>query len=135
MTINHHRIFNSNPENLPIIEEFILNITENLNLSETIQNNIELVVAEAAANCILHGNKNDASKKVDVNITKKPKKLVITFQDEGEGFDPDKVPDPTVPENILKGSGRGLHIMRSLVDKLEYKFLKGGTRIIITFNI
>jgi serine/threonine-protein kinase RsbW len=132
---NYDRIFKSNPELLPEIEEYVLDIVDTLNILETKRNNIELAVAEAAANCILHGNKNDDTKNVTVNISINSGLLRISFKDEGEGFIPENVPDPTIPENILKGSGRGVHIMKSLVDNLDYIFSNSGTELVLTFNL
>ena len=71
----------------------------------------------------------------DIKILISEDQLDISFKDEGNGFNPDEVPDPTVPENILKGSGRGIHIMRSLVDDLKYNFSNNGTELIISFNL
>ena len=127
--------FKSNPEVLPEIESFVDEKISDLKLSEEQKNNVELAVAEAAANCILHGNKNDETKKVYIKILISDDQLDISFKDEGNGFNPDEVPDPTVPENILKGSGRGIHIMRSLVDDLKYNFSNNGTELIISFNL
>ena len=135
MTNNYTKIFNSNPKLLPTIEEYILEIVDSFNPSENVRNNIEMAVAEAAANCILHGNKSDESKKVIVKIDSTPNLLKISFKDEGEGFIRSNVPDPTLPENLLKGSGRGVHIMNSLVDKLEYKFTNPGTETILSFKL
>jgi serine/threonine-protein kinase RsbW len=132
---NYDKIFKSDPELLPEIEEYVLDIVDTLNLPETKRNNIELAVAEAAANCILHGNKNDDTKNVTVNIKINSAIFKISFKDEGKGFIPENVPDPTIPENILKGSGRGVHIMNSLVDNLDYIFSNSGTELVLTFNL
>lgn len=133
--IAQEKIFKSNPELLPEIEKYILDSLRDIKISEAKLNNIELAVAEAAANSILHGNKNDISKNVFIKILVNSKILSISFKDEGEGFDPNDVPDPTIPENILKGSGRGIHIMKTLVDDIKYVFSDDGTEIILKFNI
>ena len=96
---------------------------------------MEMALAEAAANSILHGNKSDKNKNVEITVTVTLKKIVIKIKDEGKGFVVSDVPDPTKEENMLKGNGRGLHIMKSLVDNLEYKFSKSGTETILTMNI
>lgn len=132
----HHKVFKSNPELLPEIEHYVLKIiTDSFNLNEEKINRIELSVAEAAANCILHGNKNDINKNVDVTVSIAKSKINITFKDEGNGFDIKSVPDPTIPENILKGSGRGIHIMKTLVDDIKYKFSNNGTEVTLIFSI
>jgi serine/threonine-protein kinase RsbW len=124
----------SNPELLPEIEDYILDTLSEIEFTEEKQNNLELAVAEASANSILHGNKCDINKEVTIIISISEDKIIISFQDEGEGFDPDAVPDPTKPENILRGSGRGIHIMKSLVDDLKYIFKENSTELILTFN-
>jgi serine/threonine-protein kinase RsbW len=131
----YEKTFKSSQNNLPEIEIFILDSISELELSVEKRNNIELAAAEAAANCILHGNKKNNSKNVIIKIELTDKKLLLKFKDEGEGFDPEKVPDPTMPENILRGSGRGLHIMKSLVDKINYVFSDHGTELVLTINL
>ena len=128
--------FSSSADNLPEIEQFIIEIVSDIeDLKEETKNNIEMAVAEAAANSILHGNKNDNSKSVLINIEISPSLLILKFKDQGAGFKPEDVPDPTLPENILKGSGRGLHIMKSLADNVDYNFFEDGTQLVLSFNI
>ena len=128
--------FNSDPDLLPEIEDFILDIIEKeFKLSDKIKNNIELAVAEAAANCVIHGNNSNPEKILKLNIFQNTNRIVISFKHEGKGFNPKNVPDPTIPENILKGSGRGIYIMQTLVDDLKFKFDADGTELILSFNI
>ncbi len=135
MKKSFERKYKSIPDSLPEIEDFIIDVINDFNISDEKRHNIELIVAEAAANCILHGNKNDESKNVTIIVETFPEKIILKFLDEGKGFDPDKVPDPTIAENILKGSGRGIHIMKSLVDNMEYIFHKSGTELILSINL
>lgn len=134
MAKEYKKIYPSNPDLLPEIEEYIFNTLSEVEFTEDMKNNIELAVAEASANSILHGNKCDINKNVIIKISINEEKITISFQDEGTGFNPDEVPDPTKPENILRGSGRGVHIMRSLVDDIKYIFNKNSTELILTFN-
>lgn len=128
--------YKSDPEVLPDVEQYILETIErNIHLSEEKKNSIELASAEAAANCVLHGNKGNSKKILTVKILLNNEKIILSLKDEGDGFKPEEVPDPTMPENILKGSGRGLHIMRSLVDDMSFNFTSGGTEIILSFNL
>ncbi len=131
----YERTFKSDPELLPEIENYITGIINSLNISEKIKNSIALVVAEAAANSILHGNKSDSSKNINVRFKISKKQICLSFTDEGAGFKPEDVPDPTMPTNILKGGGRGIHIMKNLVDDIEYKFSDKGTELILTFKL
>ena len=129
------KIFPSNPDLLPEIENFVSQIVKKTNLSSQKIINMEMALAEATANSILHGNKSDINKNVEITVIVTSKKIVIKIKDEGKGFVVSDVPDPTKEENMLKGNGRGLHIMNSLVDNLEYKFSKSGTETILTMNI
>jgi serine/threonine-protein kinase RsbW len=81
---------------------------------------IRLALEEAITNAIKHGNKLDASKKVVVRFGTDGTQLVIQVEDEGTGFDPTSVPDPTAEENLERESGRGLLLMRYYMDNLEY---------------
>jgi len=85
---------------------------------------IKLAVEEVLVNAIKHGNKHDASKKVHVEANVSPNLFEIWVEDEGVGFDPTKVPDPRTEENIEKVDGRGLLLIRSYMDQVEYT--KGG---------
>lgn len=135
MIKTYNKIFKSKSTLLPKIEDYVLDIAKQTKISELKLNNLEMAVAEASANCILHGNKSDESKKVEVTIIVEKTKLIVKFKDEGSGFKIDEIPDPTKPENILKNSGRGVLIMKSFLDDLEYNFTPSGTEAILTVNI
>lgn len=85
-------------------------------------------VREAVINAIVHGNKQDSLKRVVIEVDLEGDDYVVRIQDEGEGFDPDSLPDPTAPENLLRPSGRGIFMMRQFADSIEYSFpAKRGT--------
>lgn len=127
--------FPSDPDLLPEIEEFVIGIAEELNLSKDKYNNLALSVSEAASNSMVHGNKLDIEKKVHITVKISDNKMEIIFKDEGKGFNIDKVPDPTRPENILKESGRGIHIMKNFLDDLKYNFTPTGTEAILVVHL
>jgi len=129
------KVFPSDPELLPEIETFVMDIAKDYNLDEDKHNALALSVAEAASNSMLHGNKLDINKKVQVTINISDKKMIVKFKDEGEGFDRASVPDPTAPENILKDSGRGIHIMSTFLDDLRYEFSSEGTTAILELSL
>ena len=129
------KVFPSDPELLPEIETFVMDIAEEYNLDEDKHNALALSVAEAASNSMLHGNKLDINKKVEVTINISDNKMIVKFKDEGEGFDRASVPDPTAPENILKDSGRGIHIMSTFLDDLRYEFSSEGTTAILELSL
>jgi len=97
----------------------ILKWLEPRKLDESEVFDIRLYVEEAVRNAITHGNNCDKALNVLVNYWFEGDDLVIEVEDEGKGFDPDKVPDPTVGENLMKGGGRGVYLIRKLVDKME----------------
>lgn len=133
-TVYRKEIF-SDPELMPEVEQFVLDVAEEIGLNENKFNNIALAVAEAISNSIKHGNKNDKNKKVFIKIEVKNDQMIVTLKDEGTGFDPNTIPDPTKPENILKESGRGVHIMSSLLDDLRFNFTPNGTEIVLIINL
>ncbi len=92
--------------------------------------NFPLAVNEAATNAIVYGNKQMPDKKVVVETNISPERAVVVIKDEGEGFDPDAVPNPVEEENITKTHGRGLFLMRELCDKVEYR--DGGRTVALT---
>lgn len=91
---------------------------------------IDMAVREALANAVKHGNKLDASKRVEITLIDDGGEMEITIRDFGEGFDVEEVPDPTNPENLLKASGRGILFMHNFVDSVEWKSAAGGGTIV-----
>lgn len=123
----------SNIDNVALIENFIDSLCVDIDISEDDYGNIFVAIIEAVTNAIKHGNKNDATKYVFVDAVYDNGVLEIDVKDEGLGFDYNNLPDPTLPDNILKFSGRGIYLIRSLSDKLE--FYEGGTLLKIFFNL
>lgn len=85
-----------------------------------LQLNLRVGLTEALSNAMLYGNEHDPSKRVRVEVTLEDGRLQARITDQGDGFDPDAVPDPTTPENRLKPSGRGLFLMRQMLDEVSY---------------
>ena len=85
---------------------------------------VEIALREALANAIIHGNHEDRRKHVHVTCRCEPDEVSIAVKDEGKGFDTDNLPDPTAPENIGSVHGRGIHVMKALMD--EVRFEEGG---------
>jgi len=90
---------------------------------------IAMVVREAVINAIMHGNKKDPAKQVQVEYELNDEALKIKIADEGAGLDPDSVPDPLAPENILRSSGRGIFLMKAIMDEVHFHQLDPGTEI------
>ena len=91
---------------------------------------IGMAVREAVTNAMVHGNQEDEAKSVEVIFNCLGNALEIEVRDQGEGFDPKGVPDPTDPVNILKPSGRGIFLIRSFMDEVEwFGRPEGGTTV------
>lgn len=91
---------------------------------------IDMAVREGIANAVIHGNKLDEGKFVTISVTRSPDSLEINVRDQGQGFNPETVSDPTKEENILKTSGRGIFFMRNFMDEVEWSVLpEGGTAL------
>jgi len=90
---------------------------------ETVANNIKIVLTEAVANVIKHANGNDPDKEVRIRISISGVQLVIRVYDQGEGFDLDTVPEP--PLDQLDDRGRGIFIIKSLMDSVKYSMVNG----------
>ena len=89
------------------------------------ETDIEVALIEALENAVVHGNREDPHKRVYVTCRCTAEgEVSITVQDEGQGFDTGTLPDPTSPENRLRTSGRGIYLMRTLMD--EVCFERGG---------
>jgi serine/threonine-protein kinase RsbW len=108
----------------------ILSAMDSLGYADDGIRKMKIILTELLANAIYHGNKGDHLKKVIVGHTIDKKNVIISVMDEGDGFDPSKVPDPTLPENLVKDCGRGIYIVRNYADKIEFN--KKGNRVTIT---
>ncbi len=94
---------------------------------------IDMAVREAITNAVLHGNREDEDKFVEVTFADSPDELTISVRDEGTGFDPETVADPTVAQNLLKASGRGILFMQNFMDAVEWMpHPQGGTVVRMT---
>ena len=92
------------------------------------ESDVEMAIREALANAVLHGNLRDPRKEVRISCRVQPGRgISIVVRDEGQGFDPTTVPNPTAIENVLSLSGRGIHLMKALMD--EVRFERGGTEL------
>jgi len=90
---------------------------------------VAMAVREAAVNAVLHGNSYDPDKRITASFENTGESLVIRIADQGKGLDPDTLPDPLAPENLLRGSGRGIFLIRSFMDEVHFKLLHPGTEL------
>lgn len=121
----------STKDNINKVEKFIECLIEVFELPQSLCGKITLPIIEAVNNSILYGNKEDSRKLIKLTAIKDKEKIIITIEDEGEGFDFKNIPDPTTPENLMKTTGRGLYLMIHLTDELL--FAKNGAKVVMTF--
>ena len=131
---SYHLEIESDPNNLITVEEFVNYFAIDLGLDKERVAALLLAVTEATTNAIIHANKCDVSKLVTVDVQVGKTKITIKITDEGEGFNPAEIPDPTQPENLLKDSGRGVYLMRVYMDELNYNITPTGTETILTLK-
>jgi serine/threonine-protein kinase RsbW len=101
---------------------------------------VAVAVRESVINAIKHGNGGDQQKQVHVDFTpldaSAPRGIAIRVRDEGPGFDPDNIPDPLAPENLLKNSGRGIFLIRSFMDEVALqRAAEGGMEIVMVKRV
>lgn len=120
-------------QNVRIIESFIDNAKERFQLDDDLYGNIMIAVTEAVNNAIKHGNSMNEKKNVYLSLQLEKSILRFIIEDEGQGFDYENLPDPTLPENLQKTSGRGIFLMKHLADEVSFK--EGGRRVELIFYI
>jgi serine/threonine-protein kinase RsbW len=116
-------------------EETALKFAAKSGFSEDEVQRISMAVREGVVNAVLHGNKYDPNKKVRISFENSGKSIEIRISDEGAGMDPEQIPDPLAPENLLKTSGRGIFLMRAFMDEVHVNNLSPGTEIIMTKHV
>lgn len=119
----------SSLESVNVIERKAEQYAKQAGFDEDTIPHITMAAREAAVNAVLHGNAYDAQKKITVQFETGEDNLTIKVADEGPGMDPDAVPDPLAPENILRGSGRGIFLIRAFMDEVHFRQLNPGTEI------
>lgn len=119
--------------NIRIIESFIDNAKERFHLDDDLYGNIMIAVTEAVNNAIKHGNSMNEKKSVFLSLHLEKSIIRFVIKDEGNGFDYQNLPDPTLPENLHKPSGRGIFLMKHLADEVSFK--EGGRIVELTFYI
>ncbi|WP_234570678.1 ATP-binding protein [Rhodohalobacter sp. 614A] len=118
---------NSTYEESEKVPDFVTEIQEKSQLEEDATGNLMLLLSEAVTNAIVHGNKLDESKKVEVEVHVNSEKIISTVKDQGKGFNPKTTKNPLKEENLLRDSGRGIFLIREISDSMDY--LEDGTKI------
>lgn len=121
------------PANICKVEEYLQQIFKEYSLDNKLYPNVLVSITEAVNNAILHGNKSDGSKFVVLGTTRMKKHICFRISDEGQGFDPASIPDPTLPENVTCCGGRGVFLMNQLSDRVI--FSDNGRTVEIEFAL
>ena len=123
-------------ENIEMVQHLCSRLLEGRDVPEETRHWILMAVREAVANAIKHGNRQDLSKHVHLEMDVVADTLAISIRDEGEGFDPKAVDDPLAPENRLKTSGRGIFYMETFMDDVRFqRHAEGGMEIVLKKNL
>ena len=127
--------YDSEKKSILNVEPLINSLKDKLEIPLEKYYNILIAVSEAVNNAIIHGNKLNKDKKVQIVIEANNEQIDIIIHDEGEGFEPDELNDPRAPENLLKDSGRGVFLIKEFSDKSEFIHSDKGTDVFMTFYI
>jgi serine/threonine-protein kinase RsbW len=124
------------PSDVGCIEEAVELVTRHClagqHATETIRFRLRVVLSEAISNAIIRGNAEDHTKWVDVRVELVPEVIRVYVTDEGPGFDPTAVPEPISPEQLDEARGRGLYLIRKLVDAVHFN--EQGNSICMTLR-
>lgn len=125
------------PNDLQCIEETVEFVVSRCSTCEDVARklrfNFRVSLTEALTNAMIYGNGQDPSKRVRVEIVLEGAALIAQITDEGAGFNPEGVPDPTIPRNRRKAGGRGLFIMRTLMDEVRFNDRGNSVTLILRF--
>ncbi len=125
----------STKDSMGKIEPILIQVQTIVDIPDDRFYNLLISVTEAVNNAIMHGNKFDSNKTVTVVLAATEDFVEIEIQDEGSGFDPDLVADPREPENLLKSNGRGIFIIKTLLDDVTFEKNEIGTKVSMKFTV
>jgi serine/threonine-protein kinase RsbW len=125
----------SEPQNIAQVESFIAGVCKQYNVAEESYGNILISLTEAANNAIIHGNKSNRNKEIEIiaDFDSERRKLIFFIKDSGNGFDYKSLPDPTAPENLDRPCGRGVFLMMQLADLVV--FSDNGSTVEMQFRV
>jgi serine/threonine-protein kinase RsbW len=123
-------------ENIEVAERALLDLCHRAGCAEDEEYWLVTALREAVANAVRHGNRQDPDRLVRVAYTIANSTVTIRVEDEGEGFDPADIPDPTDPENLLRPSGRGIFYMRQFMNRVDFgPTAAGGTAVVMVRDL
>lgn len=123
----------SNPRCICEVENFVRDVVERLHIDQNLYPNMLICLTEAVNNAMIHGNQMDEDKEIVVSCHEKDHEIQFVISDEGSGFDPQQIPDPTCEERIEAEGGRGVFLMKQLTDEIH--FLNQGRTVKLMWKI
>lgn len=126
---SYRLVIGSDLNNVQKVEKTTEKIAKYMRFSEEEQDSLAIAVTEIVGNAIVHGNKKDKHKRVTIDFEYKEDAIIVLIQDEGAGFNENEVANPLEPENLLKESGRGIFIVRALMDQVDFFSTEKGMQV------
>ena len=125
----------STMESVSEVEAAADKLADEAGLDEEERFRVTMAVREAAVNAVLHGNDYDPAKQITASFENDGKSLIFTIADQGKGLDPETLPDPLATENLLRGTGRGIFLIRSFMDEVRFRQLHPGTELTLVKHL
>lgn len=122
--------FPSIPDTVAEVDSFLDSRLRKAGFPDDLMADVAVSVSEVVNNAVMHGNRQDPAKQVTVELEILVDRVAISVQDQGRGFDPERLPDPVAKENLMREVGRGLFIVRAYMDEVHFDMVNGeGLRI------
>jgi len=128
-------VLDSTLDSVDKAEREALDLARESGFGEEDLDRIGMSVRECMVNAVVHGNRYNSHKKVHLSLSRTPERLTVRIVDQGEGFNPDAVPDPLEGDNLLRHSGRGIFLMKAFMDDLQVRLGPSGTEVILVKNV
>ena len=129
-------VLDSTLESVDKAEQVALDLARESGFGEEDLDRIGMSIRECMVNAVVHGNRYNAHKKVRLSLSRTPERFTVRVVDQGEGFNPDELPDPLAGDNLLRHSGRGIFLMKAFMDDLQVRRLEpAGTEVILVKNV
>jgi serine/threonine-protein kinase RsbW len=129
-------VLDSTLDSVDIAERAALDLARESGFREEDLDRIGMSVRECMVNAVVHGNRYNSHKKVRLALSRTPERFTVRIADQGEGFNPDALPDPLSGDNLLRHSGRGIFLMKAFMDDLQVRSLEpAGTEVTLVKNV
>lgn len=128
-------VLKSTMDSVNEVEALAEKLAGDAGLDEDTRFHVTMAIREATVNAVLHGNEYDPAKQVTVTFENTGKDLIFIVRDQGKGLDPATLPDPLAPENLLRGTGRGIFLIRSFMDEVNFRQLHPGTELTLVKHL